>query len=117
MGERSLAGDRPLAAGADAADAAEAPASRPGWFPDEFDWVVGCTYQGTRTTPGPVRNMLGANMSFRTAELRQIGGFREGIGRVGAADDVAAAVLFFASPGAGWITGESMDINGGQYID
>jgi 3-oxoacyl-[acyl-carrier protein] reductase len=37
--------------------------------------------------------------------------------RVGRPEDVAAAVLFFASPGAGWITGESMDINGGQYID
>ena len=39
------------------------------------------------------------------------------LGRVGVPDNVAAAVLFFASPGAGWITGESMDINGGQYID
>jgi 3-oxoacyl-[acyl-carrier protein] reductase len=37
--------------------------------------------------------------------------------RVGRPEDVAAAILFFASPGAGWITGESMDINGGQYID
>jgi 3-oxoacyl-[acyl-carrier protein] reductase len=37
--------------------------------------------------------------------------------RVGQPDDIAAAILFFASPGAGWITGESMDINGGQYID
>jgi hypothetical protein len=27
--------------------------------------------------------MLGANMSFRTGELRRIGGFREGIGRIG----------------------------------
>jgi len=57
---------------------------RPSWFPAEFDWVVGCTYKGARTDPGPVRNMLGANMSFRTAELRQVGGFREGIGRIGA---------------------------------
>jgi hypothetical protein len=57
---------------------------RPSWFPPEFDWVVGCTYKGARTDPGPVRNMLGANMSFRTAELRQIGGFRDGIGRIGA---------------------------------
>jgi 3-oxoacyl-[acyl-carrier protein] reductase len=39
------------------------------------------------------------------------------LGRVGHPDDVAAAVLFFASPGAGWITGECMDVNGGQYID
>jgi 3-oxoacyl-[acyl-carrier protein] reductase len=38
-------------------------------------------------------------------------------GRVGRPDDVAAAVLFFASPGADWITGETMDVNGGQYID
>jgi 3-oxoacyl-[acyl-carrier protein] reductase len=37
--------------------------------------------------------------------------------RVGRPEDVAAAVLFFASPGAGWITGECMDVNGGQYID
>jgi 3-oxoacyl-[acyl-carrier protein] reductase len=37
--------------------------------------------------------------------------------RVGTPADVAAAVLFFASPGAGWITGECMDVNGGQYID
>jgi GT2 family glycosyltransferase len=56
---------------------------RPSWFPAELDWVVGCTYQGSRTSPGPVRNMLGANMSFRTAELRRIGGFREGMGRIG----------------------------------
>lgn len=39
------------------------------------------------------------------------------MGRVGRPDDVAAAVLFFASPGAAWITGECMDVNGGQYID
>jgi glucosyl-dolichyl phosphate glucuronosyltransferase len=56
---------------------------RPSWFPAEFDWVVGCTYAGARTDPGPVRNMLGANMSFRAEELRRIGGFREGIGRIG----------------------------------
>lgn len=38
-------------------------------------------------------------------------------GRFGAPEDVAAAVLFFASNGADWITGEVTDVNGGQYID
>lgn len=56
---------------------------RPSWFPAEFDWVVGCTYKGSRTGAGPVRNMLGANMSFRTRVLRRTGGFSEGVGRIG----------------------------------
>ena len=38
-------------------------------------------------------------------------------GRLGRPEDVAAAVLFFASPAADCITGECMDVNGGQYID
>ena len=38
-------------------------------------------------------------------------------GRPGRGEDVAAAVLFLASPGADWITGEVMDVNGGQYLD
>jgi 3-oxoacyl-[acyl-carrier protein] reductase len=37
--------------------------------------------------------------------------------RLGRPEDVAAAVLFFASPASDWITGECMDVNGGQYID
>lgn len=56
---------------------------RPPAFPPEFDWVVGCTYRGMPETAGPVRNVIGANMSFRRDVLEAVGGFREGIGRVG----------------------------------
>jgi len=56
---------------------------RPRWLPSEFDWVVGCTYTGLPTRPAPVRNLLGANMSFRRAELHATGGFRSAVGRVG----------------------------------
>ena len=56
---------------------------RPGWFPEEFDWVVGCTYRGMPTDPSPVRNLIGANMSFRREIFQAVGGFRTGIGRVG----------------------------------
>ncbi|HEU5100441.1 MAG TPA: glycosyltransferase family 2 protein [Roseiflexaceae bacterium] len=56
---------------------------RPGWFPPEFDWVVGCTYRGMPTQPAQVRNMIGCNMSFRREIFAMIGGFRNGIGRVG----------------------------------
>lgn len=58
-------------------------AGRPAWFPDEFDWVVGCTYRGMPTATAPVRNLIGCNMSFRRSVFETVGGFRHGIGRVG----------------------------------
>ncbi|MDB5074621.1 MAG: glycosyl transferase group 1 [Chloroflexi bacterium] len=57
---------------------------RPAWFPMEFDWVVGCTYRGMPTAPGPVRNLIGANMSYRRTICLGAGGFRNALGRVGA---------------------------------
>ena len=55
---------------------------RPRWFPDEFYWVVGCTYRGLPTTTARVRNLIGCNMSLRREVFHRIGGFRNGIGRV-----------------------------------
>lgn len=51
----------------------------PRWFPDEFAWVVGCTYTGMTT--GPIRNLMGGNASFRRDVFEVAGGFRSGIGR------------------------------------
>jgi GT2 family glycosyltransferase len=56
---------------------------RPRWFPDEFDWVVGCTYRGMPEQAAPVRNLIGCNMSFRRELFAALGGFRDGIGRIG----------------------------------
>ncbi len=56
---------------------------RPRWFPDEFYWVVGCTYRGMPETAAPVRNLIGANMSFRRSVFETVGGFNAGVGRVG----------------------------------
>jgi 3-oxoacyl-[acyl-carrier protein] reductase len=38
------------------------------------------------------------------------------LGRLGAPGDIAAAVAFLASPGASWITGETLNINGGMHM-
>ncbi|WP_423824006.1 3-oxoacyl-ACP reductase FabG [Salinisphaera sp. SPP-AMP-43] len=38
------------------------------------------------------------------------------LGRLGAVDDVASAVAFLVSPAAGYITGETLSINGGLYM-
>lgn len=59
------------------------PAGRPSWFPDEFDWVVGCSHRGLPIEVSPVRNFLGCNMSFRSSALRDAGTFSDEVGRVG----------------------------------
>lgn len=56
---------------------------KPGWFPPEFDWVVGCTHAGMPQRLEPVRNLVGANMSFRRERLLEVGGFSHDLGRVG----------------------------------
>ena len=58
-------------------------AGRPGWFPEEFDWVVGCTYRGLPRSPATVRNLIGCNMSLRREVFQQVGGFRTDMGRIG----------------------------------
>jgi glycosyltransferase involved in cell wall biosynthesis len=56
---------------------------RPDWFPEEFDWVVGCTYKGLPPGRVRVRNVLGGNASFRRTAFDAAGGFATGIGRGG----------------------------------
>lgn len=55
----------------------------PDWLPDEFRWVVGCSYRGLPETVAEVRNPIGANMAFRRSALAEAGAFTDGIGRVG----------------------------------
>jgi GT2 family glycosyltransferase len=56
--------------------------AKPCWFPDEYSWVVGCSYRGMPTTSVPVRNMIGANMSFRRVVFERVGLFDERFGRL-----------------------------------
>jgi 3-oxoacyl-[acyl-carrier protein] reductase len=38
------------------------------------------------------------------------------LGRLGEASDIARAVAFLAGPGAAYITGETLHVNGGMYM-
>jgi glycosyltransferase involved in cell wall biosynthesis len=55
----------------------------PSWFPEEFYWVVGCTYRGMPQTSAPIRNLIGANMSLRREVFDTVGDFHSDIGRIG----------------------------------
>jgi glycosyltransferase involved in cell wall biosynthesis len=56
--------------------------TRPAWLPEEFYWVIGCNYLGMAPSGAPVRNLIGANMSFRREAFNSVeGGFVTGIGR------------------------------------
>jgi GT2 family glycosyltransferase len=57
---------------------------RPGWWPEEFDWAVGCSYRGLPTSRAEVRNAIGCAAAFRGNVFRLVGDFTSGIGRVGA---------------------------------
>jgi GT2 family glycosyltransferase len=58
---------------------------RPTWFPPEFDWVVGCSYQGLPTETAQVRNVIGAAMAFRREVFELAGNFSSVVGRIGVA--------------------------------
>lgn len=54
---------------------------RPRWFPEEYDWVVGCTYRGLPERRAQVRNLIGANMAIRREVFSLVGGFEPALGR------------------------------------
>ncbi len=60
--------------------------------------------------PGPIASAM--TTSFPPALQALIP-----VGRMGRAEEVAAAIAFLAGPSAGFITGEVLDINGGMWAD
>jgi len=54
--------------------------------------------------------------TFTSPEVRKTVASRTSLGREGTPDDVANAVLFLASDASAYITGESIEINGGIYF-
>ena len=56
---------------------------KPRWFPEEFYWVVGCTYRGMPQEDAIIRNPIGANMSFRREIFDAVGGFERETASVG----------------------------------
>lgn len=56
---------------------------QPAWFPSEFYWVLGCTYQDIPEKPIVVRNPYGGCACYRREMFEAVGGFRTDMGRIG----------------------------------
>ena len=55
----------------------------PTWFPEELNWIVGCSYKGLPEHKASIRNPIGCNMSFRRSVFDEVGYFRTDVGRFG----------------------------------
>ncbi|MGD9804932.1 MAG: glycosyltransferase [Hyphomicrobiaceae bacterium] len=55
--------------------------ARPAWFPNEFLWVVGCSFRPGEIKETTVRNLSGAAMCIRRDVFMNAGGFSSQLGR------------------------------------
>lgn len=65
--------------------------------------------------PGPVETAMWANVTGSAGA--PAANATVPLGRYGNADDIAQAALFLCSPASNWITGTSLDISGGMWMD
>jgi 3-oxoacyl-[acyl-carrier protein] reductase len=64
--------------------------------------------------PGPVETAMWARVTSNQAPSANA---TVPLGRYGNAEDIAQAALFLCSPASNWITGTSLDISGGMWMD
>jgi NAD(P)-dependent dehydrogenase (short-subunit alcohol dehydrogenase family) len=64
--------------------------------------------------PGPVETAMWATVTGNKAPSANT---TVPLGRYGSAEDIAQAALFLCSPASNWITGTSLDISGGMWMD
>ncbi|MGR7024970.1 glycosyltransferase family 2 protein [Geodermatophilus sp. URMC 62] len=78
----------------------------PRWFPPEFLWVVGATYEGMPRTRSQVRNVWSENMAVWRAEFARVGGFRDGFGKLGSSsrpEDTELCIRITGRTGRTWL--------------
>jgi glycosyltransferase involved in cell wall biosynthesis len=77
--------------------------SRPRWFPGEFDWAIGGSYQGMPDTATVVRNVWSGNMAVRRTAFEAVGGFREDFGKVGGRSQPEDTDLCLRASSGSWV--------------
>ena len=59
--------------------------------------------------PGPVETPMTADVDYTTVAIP--------LGRLGQPEDIAAGILYLASPASSWVTGQTLDVNGGVFMN
>ncbi len=67
--------------------------------------------QAIRQLLNLVEDLKQENRALREDNQRRIP-----LGRLGTPEEVAHAVCYLASPGAGFVTGATLDVNGGRFM-
>ena len=78
-----------------------------------IEWAPKVTVNAV--VPGYTRKDPGAHAALSAAQWEEITA-RIPLRRLGTPDDVAATIAFLASPGAGYITGQSIHVSGGVVM-
>jgi len=78
----------------------------PPWFPAEFGWAVGATYEGMPREQQRVRNVWSGNMAVRLTAFEAVQGFRAGFGKVGDTsrpEDTDFCIRVASAVGGAWV--------------
>jgi NAD(P)-dependent dehydrogenase (short-subunit alcohol dehydrogenase family) len=66
--------------------------------------------------PGAIETDFGGGTVRDNAEVNKMIASQTALGRVGLPDDIGAAVAMLLSPDAGWISGQRIEVSGGQGL-
>ncbi|CAN5254853.1 SDR family oxidoreductase [soil metagenome] len=67
-------------------------------------------------SPGPTRTRLGGDAFEKFPEIIDDLASRTTLGRIGEPEDIGTVIAFLLSDGAGWITGENIQVTGGYAL-
>lgn len=66
--------------------------------------------------PGAIETDFGGGVVRDNANVNAFIASNTALGRVGLPDDIGAAIAVLASDGAGWVTGQRLEVSGGMFL-
>ncbi|WP_175652355.1 SDR family NAD(P)-dependent oxidoreductase [Pseudomonas sp. Marseille-P9899] len=66
--------------------------------------------------PGAIETDFGGGVVRDNSDVNAFVASNTALGRVGLPDDIGAAIALLASDGAGWVTGQRLEVSGGMFL-